>query len=266
MIDIFTDLALAGAAISTAACLVVVHGRRIAAALDGISRLPRAHLAAFLFFAAIATLSAQKTNSPPRMMMGHPLAMQQVLTVSPNDVSRGFRLESETSVAAHSYAMPANGVRYENRHLVGVREIVNCYAYPHVGQWGETGGGELVFRLGVQNYTCPLVSDGSMLFYSLGGSRHDFGLTIVEPSAIVGEPQFAYNFGVATNRTGGAGMRLQLYVLPDTVSFEGIAMEEVPSVSKFQHAVSRGTNNVIRLDGIVQEQSQLQQWGSVNDD
>ena len=266
----------------------------------------------------------------------------------------------------------------ENRHLVGVREIVNCYAHPHVGQWGETGGGELVFRLGVHNYTCPLVSDGSMLYYSCDGSRYDFDLTIVEPSAIVGVPQFAYNFGVATNHAGGAGMRLQLHVLPDTVSFEGIAMEEVPSmegthqgyfsnvffqsvwchttgmgagkwvnvksdnlygkddvcmgeelprelingemtynllegswsrgllvwntiwgwsernssigdppakemtnpcnqtftfaidgtlaISKFQHAVSRGTNNVIRLDGVVQDQSQLQQWGSANDD
>ena len=90
----------------------------------------------------------------------------------------------------------------ENRHLVGVREIVNCYAHPHVGQWGETGGGELVFRLGVHNYTCPLVSDGSMLYYSCDGSRYDFDLTIVEPSAIVGVPQFAYNFGVATNHAG----------------------------------------------------------------
>ena len=42
--------------------------------------------------------------------------------------------------------------------------------------------------------------------------------------------------------------------------------EGMLTVSKFQHAVSRGTNNVIRLDGIVQDPSQLRQWGSVNDD
>ena len=266
----------------------------------------------------------------------------------------------------------------ENRHLVGVREIVNCYAYPDVGEWGEIGGGELVVRLGVQNYMCPLLSDGSMLYYSFGGMRYDFALMVVEPSMMIAVPQFAYDFCVATNHAGGSGMRLQLHVLPDTVSFEGIALEEVPSmegthqgyfsnvffqavwyhtigmgagkwknvkpgnfwgkddvcmgeelpreltngvmtydlsegswssgllvwsikwgwaeinrsdgdppakemtapcnqtfafagngtlsISKFQHAVSRGTNNVVRLDGVVQDPGQLRQWGDDNDD
>ena len=44
------------------------------------------------------------------------------------------------------------------------------------------------------------------------------------------------------------------------------AVDGTLAISKFQHAVSRGTNNVIRLDGVVQDQSQLQQWGSANDD
>ena len=38
------------------------------------------------------------------------------------------------------------------------------------------------------------------------------------------------------------------------------------SISKFQHAVSRGTNNVVRLDGVVQDPGQLRQWGDDNDD
>ena len=256
-----------------------------------------------------------------------------------------------------------------------MREVVRCNAQPEVGQWCETGGGEFLQARGDANYKCPLISDGSILYYTVGGSRYDFDMTVVEPSAIVGVPQFAYNFGVATNHAGGAGMRLQLHVLPDTVSFGGIAMEEVPSmegthqdyfsnvffqnvwyqttdmgagkwknvwpdnlngeddacmgeelphelanggmtydlsegswssgllvwnitwgwadqgaengitapvksmstpynqtftfteegtlmVSKFQHAVSRGTNNVVCIDGVVQDQSQLQQWGS----
>jgi hypothetical protein len=310
-------------------------------------------------------------------------------STSENDISAAVTFSEYMTGETHSSTAQLTIVKltlqpqvtregYENRHLVGVRECINCYADPHVGQWGETGGGELAIRLGVQNYTCPLVSDGSMLYYSFGGSRYDFNLTVVEPSAIVGVPQFAYDFGIVTNHAGGAGMRLQLHVLPDTVSFEGIAMEEVPSmegthqgyfsnvvfqsvwyhttgmgagkwnrvrpgnicsndkacmgeelprvlqngdvtfdlsegvwmdgtlvwnitwgwserescegdppvkemttpynqtftfaadgtlsISKFQHAVSRGTNNVIRLDGVVQEPNKLRQWGSVNDD
>ena len=58
MIDIFTGFALVGAAVSLAACVVVAHRRRIAAAMDAIARVPRTHLAALLLFATIATLSA----------------------------------------------------------------------------------------------------------------------------------------------------------------------------------------------------------------
>ena len=149
----------------------------------------------------------------------------------------------------------------ENRHLVGVREIVNCYAHPDVGQWGETGGGELVFRLGVQNYTCPLVSDGSILYYSFGGLRYDFNLTIIEPTAIVARLPVAKDFGIATNHAGGAGMNLEIFVQPETVSFSGIAMEEIPSTtgihedyfsniyfeSEWYHTEARGAGKWINI-------------------
>ncbi|MBR4258676.1 MAG: hypothetical protein IKQ17_06580, partial [Kiritimatiellae bacterium] len=149
----------------------------------------------------------------------------------------------------------------ENRHLVGVREIVNCYAHPDVGQWGETGGGELVFRLGVQNYTCPLVSDGSILYYSFCGLRYDFNLTIIEPTAIVAKLPVAKDFGIATNHAGGAGMNLEIFVQPETVSFSGIAMEEIPSTtgihedyfsniyfeSEWYHTEARGAGKWINI-------------------
>ena len=68
MIDIWTKLALAGAAVSFAAYLVMRHARRIACISDRIVRIPRSRLAAFLLFAAVATVCAQKggnTNTPP---------------------------------------------------------------------------------------------------------------------------------------------------------------------------------------------------------
>ena len=137
------------------------------------------HTAVFVFFAAIATLSAQKTNSPPRMMMGHPLAMQQVLTVSPNDVSRGFRLESETSASAHSYAMPTNGVRYD--------------------KWWKRGAFEDVFRLDLGGMPFPLADEllSSLWVYSwgmagahLGNTTRRLVATGVPMSAVPGLSQF----------------------------------------------------------------------------
>lgn len=117
----------------------------------------------------------------------------------------------------------------EKRHLLGVGERVLCLASPDVGQWSDSGSGEIVSILAASNYVCPLMADGSVLRYSLGTSSYGFRLTFVEPMGIGAFSPVARDFGVARNRAGGAGMNLQVYVFPDTVAFSGIAMEEVPS-------------------------------------
>jgi len=161
MTDIFTGLALAGVAVSTAAWVVVAklrigNGERGMGNGEHIPRAKRVaegdalagvgtgrgkeqfhhfqfsifnskfsiHTAAFVFFATIATLSAQKTNSSPVRMMAPPLDMQPPPTVSPTDVARGYRLDCEFTSAAYSYAMPANGARYSNWWLRGAYEDV----------------------------------------------------------------------------------------------------------------------------------------------
>ena len=120
---------------------------------------------------------------------------------------------------------------FENRHVVGVCEKIFCKAEPDIGQWGEIGGGEFLGTRGSVDYKCPLTSDGSVLYCSVDASRHYFNLTIVEPSAMVARLPVARDFGIPENHAGGAGMNLQVYVLPDTVAFSGIAMEEIPSSS-----------------------------------
>lgn len=117
----------------------------------------------------------------------------------------------------------------DNRHIVGVREYIWCAAAPNVGQWGETGGGELGSVMSSMSYKCPLISDGSFLYYEVGLCHYDFDLTILEPTGLVARSSIAKDFGVATNHAGGAGMNLEIYVLPETVAFNGIAMEEIPS-------------------------------------
>ena len=120
---------------------------------------------------------------------------------------------------------------FENRHVVGVNEVVRCASEPEVVEWSENGGGMLVGVLGYTNYKCPLVDDGSVLSCFVGGSRYYFNLTFVEPSLVVARSPVAVDFGIPENHAGGAGMNLQIYVLPETVSFSGIAMEEIPSSS-----------------------------------
>jgi hypothetical protein len=114
-----------------------------------------------------------------------------------------------------------------NRHLIGVRENLNCYAYPDVGEWNESGSGRFEDEV---TYVAPLISDESAIRYVVDGSHYDLDLIIIEPTAVIARSPVAKNFGLGNNVAGGAGMNVQIYVLPETVSFSGISMEEIPSV------------------------------------
>ena len=187
-----TCICLVGAAASTVAWAIAVvkckmeNGKcRIAEFHSKFS----IHTAAFIFFATIATLSAQKqgggTNappqgaSPPQMMMGSPLAMQQTPAVSPEDVVRGYRLDYVFTNAAYSYAMPTNGVRYD--------------------KWWKRGAYEDVFRLDLGGMTFPLVDEllSSFWVYSwgmagahLGNASNRLVATGTPMSAVPGLSQF----------------------------------------------------------------------------
>ena len=115
----------------------------------------------------------------------------------------------------------------EWRHIVGVREAINCFAMPDVGDWEESGGG--YFR-GRGLYRAPLMLDGSTLSYVVDEWRYIFNLIVIEPSAVVACSPKACDFSLNENVSGGAGMELELYILPEEVSFTGISMEEVPSL------------------------------------
>jgi hypothetical protein len=115
---------------------------------------------------------------------------------------------------------------YETRHNIGVREVINCNAIPDIGQWINTKDGEFSER-GV--YRAPLTSDGDELRYIVGNDHYNFMLEIIEPSVIIAHLSRVCDFGLQENIAGGIGMELEIYILPATVSFSGIAMEEIPS-------------------------------------
>ena len=95
MADFLTRLALVGVVALFAAWAVLANVQRVRAALDALADVPRWRLAAFLFFAAIATLSAQKRT-----------------------------LRGGGQQGTMSYSMPTNGVRYANWSLRGAYEDV----------------------------------------------------------------------------------------------------------------------------------------------
>ena len=132
MIDIWTKAVLAGAAASFAAYLAMRHARRIACVSDWLVRVPRSRLAAFLLFAAVATVCAQKggnTNEPPSGGVELRVESVELRGGQSHDSTLStfnsqFRLDSVVTNDSYSYAMPANGTRYEKWWLRGAYEDV----------------------------------------------------------------------------------------------------------------------------------------------
>ena len=61
--DMLTGTCLAGAAVLFAAWVALLNRGRLARAADAIAKMSRPSIAAFLFFAAIATVCAQKSGT-----------------------------------------------------------------------------------------------------------------------------------------------------------------------------------------------------------
>ena len=135
------------------AMFVVAAAYAAVVGLRALRRLPRSLMVGFVTAAIVATLTAQKTNNvppnmnQPQMMQGGgsfqtgltglsgalphmPSSLNPVNLVNPvqnnipvqttnADISRGWRVESVTTNAAVSYAMPPNATTVGNWHIHG---------------------------------------------------------------------------------------------------------------------------------------------------
>ena len=144
MIDIWTMAVLVGAAASFAAYLALANARRIARASDWLTHVPRPRLAAFLAFALVAMIHAQKsgTNAPLRgasvelRVESVELRGGQSYNSTLSTFNSQFLLESVTTNAAYSYSMPSNAVLHE--------------------KWWRRGAYEDIFRLDLGGMRFPL--------------------------------------------------------------------------------------------------------------
>ena len=110
-----------------------------AVGLRALRRLPRSLLLGFAAAAVVATLTAQKTNNvPPNMNqpqmqpggssltgltglvgIGNLISLVNPVQTTIDDIMRGWRVESVTTNAAVSYAMPTNAALVGNWHIHG---------------------------------------------------------------------------------------------------------------------------------------------------
>ena len=112
------------------------------------------------------------------------------------------------------------------RHMYGIREEVRCRYSPSSApvSWRVKSG----CRMDGEILTCSLDAMENPLSILCGNAVYTPNVSIVEPSGVECREVVAETYGVPVNHAGGVGMRFELYVLPLTVSFERIAVEEVP--------------------------------------
>ena len=148
------------------------------------------------------------------------------------------------------------------RHKYGVCEIVNCFQSPSSPSVVWTAiEGEFVDGTSYIDFICPLYSSSNPLRASIGNVTFTPNITVVEPQGIIATNAVNVNYGDHPNKAGYVGMQLALYVTPLDVSFDEIAVEEVPSdqgehaghftntlfSSRWSHTRGNGAGNWIQV-------------------
>ncbi len=128
---------------------------------------------------------------------------------------------------------PDPSARSINRHTYGVCEQVELLQFPGSPkvEWDPVGGGTLDSE---SLYNCPLSGCRNPLRASCAGISYTPQIEVVEPDRVTAKLEYGttrgsvVTYGVPLGKAGGIGMRLKLYVGPQTVSFSQISVQEVP--------------------------------------
>jgi hypothetical protein len=117
------------------------------------------------------------------------------------------------------------------RHKYGVCEQIAHEQFPAAPAvtWNPVGGGsDAVSANGQPCYNFPLYACEKPLRVELGDVSYEPLLSCIEPTGIVTGKVDLCTYGLPPGKAGGIGLLQDMYVTPLTVSFSGIAVEEVP--------------------------------------
>ena len=119
----------------------------------------------------------------------------------------------------------------QGRHTYGVCELAEHVQFPSVPAvtWNPVGGGaNIVGADGKPCYRFPLRGCENPLRVELGNAIYLPRLSCIEPEEIVAREVELCTYGLPPGKAGGIGILQAFFVAPFTVSFTGIAVEEVP--------------------------------------
>jgi hypothetical protein len=147
----------------------------------------------------------------------------------PSSIAANTKLTVMRILLTPEVAAPENVA--SGRHTYGVCERVLYKQFPNspTVTWNPVGGGSN----GVDNalrpfYQFPLFACVNPLRVDLGDVTYTPRLACIEPSGIVSGKVELCTYGLPPGKAGGIGLWQEFRVTPLTVSFSGIAVEEVP--------------------------------------
>ena len=141
-----------------------------------------------------------------------------------------------TSVKVELEAMQtAPAFTNSTRHTYGVNERIKLNSSPLLNliAWYSSRGSTAFASTTAGKrsiYLCPLTNDEiADLSVAFADVTYTFSITVVEPQNVICRNPYIYDLHFPVGTPGGAGMRMPTFVIPESVSFSEIDMQEVPS-------------------------------------
>ena len=114
-----------------------------------------------------------------------------------------------------------------SRHQYGVCEKVNCsITPPNSAELFALNGASLERQ---NQFRCPIHSAVDTFEIRAEGVSYTPSVSVIEPADVEAVNVYLLDYGVPLWCAGGVGLQMQFRILPLTVSFSEIAVEEVPS-------------------------------------
>ena len=138
-----------------------------------------------------------------------------------------------TSVKVELSSLNVSLEEYPNRHIRGIGEKVSCEWTPSVsGLSFQTQNGTVCFASysNRRDLTCPFLSASGICSISMGGATCTPAVQVLEPTGIEARNAYRLSYSVPTNSPGGVGFAMDLYIMPDTVSFQSLEFWERPAL------------------------------------
>ena len=137
-----------------------------------------------------------------------------------------------TSVKVELSSLNVSLDDYPNRHVRGIGESLSCEWTPSVsGLSFQTQNGAVCTYSysNSRDVICPFHVAYEICEINVGGETYAPAVQVLEPTGIEARRPQRLSFSVPVNSPGGAGFSMELYIMPDTVSFQALEFWERPA-------------------------------------